>query len=68
MKIPTTAAVIQAPCQREIEMSFTLEALLGKPIPETSSELKEQPLNVKEAAAPEMIQAIERFFRGANML
>jgi hypothetical protein len=50
-----------------MEISFTLEALFGKPIPETSSELKEQPVRVREAAAAEINQAIERFLRGTDI-
>jgi hypothetical protein len=41
---PTTAAAIHAPCQSDIEISLTLETSFGKPIPETSSDLSEQPL------------------------
>ena len=47
---PTTAAAIHDPCQRDSEISLTLETFFGKPIPEMSFELNEHPLN--NAVAP----------------
>jgi hypothetical protein len=63
VKTPTTAAAIHAPCHKDSEMSLTLETPLGKPNPEISLELKEQP--VKKAGARRAATRIRRFLRGA---
>jgi hypothetical protein len=67
VKIPTTAAAIQAPCQSEREMSFTLETPLGKPIPEISSDLNEHPLRLTVATKAISSQPRVRFFCDAGM-
>jgi hypothetical protein len=65
VKTPTTPPAIHAPCHKEIEMSLTLETPFGKPMPEISSDLNEQPERRSSAGRKIAATRIKRLLRGA---